>query len=216
MYLYSIKYETIRLLPIKLYHVDWSAHMLLLMNVTSHSNNLLVKKRQSHTLSPKHRNPYQYKEWLTDASSSLFIVNNRAWWFHIWVFGGNEQCSRTKTSSCIVLWNRVCYLMSESFLLCVDDLSQAVSPHAALGPGAGLEDALLPRLQRPHSQTHEKLLSGDTQQISSPLQEVWKSAGLEGRLVTSYFVYRFWFVQSYSLQKQWEAGEEYKLYCFLY
>lgn len=66
----------------------------------------------------------------------------------------------------------LCYLMSESFLLCVDDLGQAVSPHAALGPAAGLEDALLPRLQRPHSQTHEKLLSGDTQQISSPLQEV--------------------------------------------
>lgn len=28
----------------KLLHVDWSEHMLLLMNVTSHSNKLLAQK----------------------------------------------------------------------------------------------------------------------------------------------------------------------------
>lgn len=64
-----------------------------------------------------------------------------------------------------------------SFLLCVDDLSQTVSPHAALCLATGLEHALLPCLQSPHPQTHLELLSGHTQQLGSPLQEVYDTGG---------------------------------------
>lgn len=51
----------------------------------------------------------------------------------------------TVTDHCIIV------MIKSWFLLGVDDLGQAVSPHAALCLGAGLQHTLLPRLQSPHS-----------------------------------------------------------------
>lgn len=63
-------------------------------------------------------------------------------------------------------------VIRSSFLLGVDDLGQAVSPHAALCLGTGLQHTLFPRLQRPHPQTRPKLLGRDTQQLGSSLPKV--------------------------------------------
>lgn len=63
-------------------------------------------------------------------------------------------------------------MINLQLLLAVDDLGQAVPPHSALCLGTGLQDVLLPRLQRPHSQTPTELLRWDAQQLAGSLQEV--------------------------------------------
>lgn len=112
--------EEMMFLPMKLHQVDLSAHMLLLMNVTSHSNNLVWK--------------YAYfKTWscYNDGKQSFMFTVIK----HHHLF--QQQFSL-----------RHCWWW---LLLSINDFGQAVSPHAALCLGAGLEHALLPRLQSPHS-----------------------------------------------------------------
>lgn len=116
--------------PMKLVHTDLSAQMLLLMNVTSHSNSL-----QGHKV---------------------------------------DSCNKQmQTTDNVDDWTLLSLFLRRRprLLLGVDDLGHAVGPCAALRPGARLHDAVLARLQHPHTQTGLQLLGRDTQQVSGPLQE---------------------------------------------
>ena len=65
----------------------------------------------------------------------------------------------------------------QSYSLSVDDLGQAVPPHAALREGAGLLDALLPGHQSPHRQAGLELQGRDPQQPAGPLQGLCRPPG---------------------------------------
>lgn len=71
--------EPLKCSPMKLLHVDLSAHMLLLMKVTSHSNNLSGKGQQ---LLNKMRYT-RYKKVIAHRLSCCLPVTKK-WWFDIW------------------------------------------------------------------------------------------------------------------------------------